>query len=70
MLKSLEGLIKPENLWFSGICREYKACNFIKKEAIKQVVSCEFSETFKNTNLFYKISPVAASEHYYPFLYF
>ena len=33
-------------------CRP-KACNFIKKEALAQVFSCEFCEIFKNT-FFYK----------------
>ena len=27
------------------------ACNFIKKETLAQVLSCEFRETFKNTFL-------------------
>ena len=27
------------------------ACNFIKKEALTQVFSCEFCEFFKNTSL-------------------
>ena len=26
-----------------------KACNFIKKETLAQVFSCEFCENFKNT---------------------
>ena len=26
-----------------------QACNFIKKEALAQVLSCEFYEIFKNT---------------------
>ena len=29
-----------------------EACNFIKKEALAQVLSCEFCETFKN--IFFK----------------
>ena len=36
------------------------ACNFIKKETLAQVFSCEFFEIFKNT-FFYRTSPVAAS---------
>ena len=38
-----------------------KACNFIKKETLVQVSSCEFLGIFKNT-FFYKTPPVAASE--------
>ena len=37
-----------------------QACNFIKKETLAQVFSCEFREIFKNT-YFYRILPVAAS---------
>ena len=29
--------------------RRGETCNFIKKEALAQVVSCEFCEIFKNT---------------------
>ena len=36
------------------------ACNFIKKEALAQVFSCEFCEISKNT-FFYKTPLVAAS---------
>ena len=36
------------------------ALNFIKKETLAQVLSCEFCEIFKNT-CFYRIPPVAAS---------
>ena len=35
------------------------ACNFIKKQTLTRVFSCEFCEIFKNT-FFYKTSPVAA----------
>ena len=38
-----------------------QACNFIKKETLTQVFSCEFSKVFKN-NIFYKTPPVAASD--------
>ena len=38
-----------------------EACNFITKEAMAQVFSCEFCETFKNT-FSYRTPPVAASE--------
>ena len=38
-----------------------EACNFIKKETLAQVFSCEFCEISKNTS--YKIPPVIASEN-------
>ena len=37
-----------------------EACNFIKKEALAQVFSCEFCEIFKNT-FFQRTPPVATS---------
>ena len=37
------------------------ACNFIKKETLAQVFSCEFCEISKNI-FFYRTPPVAASE--------
>ena len=37
-----------------------EACNFIKKETLAQVFSCEFCEIYKNT-LYYRIPLVAAS---------
>ena len=36
-------------------------CNFIKKETLTQVFSCEFCEISKNT-FFHRTTPVAASE--------
>ena len=36
------------------------ACNFIKKETLTQVFSCEFCKISKNT-FFYRTPPVAAS---------
>ena len=36
------------------------ACNFIKKETLAQVFSCEFCKIFKNT-FSYRTPPVAAS---------
>ena len=36
------------------------ACNFIKKETLAQVFSCEFCKISKNT-FFYRTPPVAAS---------
>ena len=38
----------------------YSLCNFIKKETLAQVFSCEFCEIFKN-NFFKRTPPVAAS---------
>ena len=38
---------------------EAEACNFIKKEILTQVFSCEFGEIAKNTFSF-RTSPVAA----------
>ena len=38
----------------------FKACNYIKKESLAQVFSCEFCEISKNTFL-YRTPPVAAS---------
>ena len=37
-----------------------QACNFIEKETLTQVFSCEFCEIFKNT-FFHRTPPVAAS---------
>ena len=37
------------------------ACNFIKKETLTQVFSCELCEISKNT-ICYRTPPVAASE--------
>ena len=37
-----------------------KAYNFIKKESLALVFSCEFCEIFKNT-FFYRAPPMAAS---------
>ena len=36
-----------QGLFFNKVA--YKACNFIKKEALAQVFSCEFCETSRNT---------------------
>ena len=41
------------------------ACNFIKKETLVLVFSCEFCEISKNP-FFYKTHPVAASDYYFP----
>ena len=37
-----------------------EACNFIKKETLAQVLSCEFCEIYKNT-FYYRTPLVAAS---------
>ena len=39
---------------------EAEACNFIKKETLTQVFSCDFCEIAKNT-FSYRTTPVAAS---------
>ena len=44
------------------ICRP-QACNFIKKETLAQVFSCEISKNFKNYFL-YRTPLVAASVHH------
>ena len=46
-------------LWISSRFESGAACNFIKKESLAQVFSCEFSEIFKNT-FFYRTPLVAA----------
>ena len=43
-------------------CEKGAACNFIKKETLAQVFSCEFCEISKNT-FFYRTPLVAASEN-------
>ena len=55
----------PENkaLFFSILQKQSSqrcsvACNYVKKEALAQVFSCEFCEISKNT--FYRTPPVAA----------
>ena len=55
-----------ENTWCQGlffIRLRAEACNFIKKESLAQVFSCEFCEISKNT-FFYTKPPVAAPRHY------
>ena len=44
-----------------------RACNFIKKETLAQVFSCEFCETLKNT-FFHRTPLVAASSCHQPIL--
>ena len=47
---------------FTGkhLCQSLLACNFIKKETLAQVCSCDFCEIFEN-NFFYRTPLVAAS---------
>ena len=42
------------------LCQSLFFNNFIKKETLAQVLSCEFCEIFRNT-FFYRTPPVAAS---------
>ena len=56
----------PEVFCKKGVLRNFEkfrphACNFIKKETLAQVFSCEFCEISKNT-FSYRTPPVAASE--------
>ena len=44
-----------------GALLKPKVFNFVKKETLAEVFSCEFDEIFKNT-FFYRTAPVAASE--------
>ena len=46
---------------FKNLLLKLQACNFIKKETLAQVFSCEFCENSKNT-FFYRTPPVAASK--------
>ena len=48
----------PESLFLMKL--QALACNFIKKETLAQVFSCEICETSKNT-FSYRTPPVAAS---------
>ena len=49
-----------------GVLRNLQAsvCNFIKKETLAQVLSCEFIEISMNT-ISYRTPPVATSEYHY-----
>ena len=47
----------------SGVfCKKGVTCNFIKKETLAQVFSCEFCEIFKNT--FFDRTPLVAASEY------
>ena len=51
-----------QNLVFNNVVGlRPEACNFIKKETLVQVFSCEFCEISRNT-FSYRTPPVAASE--------
>ena len=54
-----------QSLFFNKVADA--ACNFIKKETLAQVFSCEFCEISKNT-FFYRTPLVAASENEIPAL--
>ena len=47
---------------FADFCWGNQACNFIKKEFLAQVFSCEFCEIFKN-NFLTEHLRATASEH-------
>ena len=49
------------SLFFDKVA-DLKACNFIKKETLTQVLFCEICEIFKNT-FFYRTPPLAASRN-------
>ena len=51
---------RMDQVQFSLDCRP-EACNFIKKETLAHVFSCEFCEISKNI-FSYRTTPVAASE--------
>ena len=48
-----------QSLFFNKVA-SLQACDFIKKETLAQVFSCEFCEIFKNT-FFHRTPSVAAS---------
>ena len=54
-------LLKIHTIIYSIQLDCVKACNFIKKESLAQVFSCEFCEISKNI-FFYRTPLVAASE--------
>ena len=59
-LKILQNSPEPEPLFNEASCG---ACNFINKETLAQMFSCEFCGVFKNA-FFYRTPPVLASEFY------
>ena len=56
--------ISPHEIGHSLRMKSRQACNFIKKETLEQVFSCEFCEISKNT-FSYRTPLVAASENPY-----
>ena len=53
---------RSEVFYEKGVLRNFakpEACNFIKKETLAQMFSCEFCQISKNT-FSYRIAPVAA----------
>ena len=49
--------------WILGrLLNTPEACNFIKKETLAQVLSCEFCKIFKNTFLYRKHSLAASDQ--------
>ena len=62
---SLEIMRKPMVFWMvrSSRPKSPEACNFIKKETLAQVFSCEFFEISKNT-FFYRTPPVSTSDDF------
>ena len=51
-----------QSLFFNKVAGPGQACNFIKKETLAQVFSCEFCEISKNT-FFYRTPLVAVFLH-------
>ena len=57
----LNFILKPEAATRGVLCKKvFLECNFIKKETLAQVFSCEFCEISKNTFL-HRTPQVAAS---------
>ena len=44
-----------------GVLRNFVSCNFIKKETLAQVFSCEFFEIYKNTFFTEHLRPTASA---------
>ena len=63
-----EGILKNFiNLTGKQLYQRSQACNFIKKDILLQVFSCEFGEIFNNA-IFYRTRPMAASVNYVMFV--
>ena len=62
LLKILQNRQENTCARFSFLIKlQAEVCNFIKKETLAQVFSCEICQIFRNT-LFYRTPPVVASE--------